>query len=129
MVGTWFSGPGRCINSWTETAPPSHANHGQSRAEFQGHFTDMIREAELEDVQKSVQRLSSTNITAEVNKMIDPKGEIKEALKADPIKESQAEPDTAALSEPQGTLDGEAPETAPGTEPEQSSRTSRGQIS
>ena len=43
-------------------------------SEFQGHFNDMIREAELEDVRKSVQKISSTNISAEVSKVIDPKG-------------------------------------------------------
>ncbi len=69
-------------------------------SEFQGHFNDMIREAELEDVRKSVQKLSSTNISAEVSKVIDPKGEIDNALREDPFKEKkEAADDTPALPE------------------------------
>ena len=95
-------------------------------SEFQGHFNDMIRDAELEDVQKSVQKLSSTNISSEVSKMIDPKGEINDALKVDPIKESK-DSDSDALSEPQEALSIETPESKPVTEPEESPSASRGQ--
>jgi sec-independent protein translocase protein TatB len=56
-------------------------------SEFQGHINDMVREAELEDVRKSVQKLSSTNVSQQVNKMIDPEGEIDSALKDNPLKD------------------------------------------
>ncbi len=104
-------------------------------SEFQGHFNDMIREAELDDVRKSVQKLSSTNISAEVNKMIDPTGEINSALKDDPFKE---QPDVTDAGVPADSpepspepsperLNEQSSEAAPAAEPEQSSDTPRGQ--
>jgi sec-independent protein translocase protein TatB len=69
-------------------------------SEFQGHFNDMVREAELEDVQKSVQQLSSTSVGSQVNKMIDPKGEIGDALRDDPLKDNtETATDSAASAE------------------------------
>jgi sec-independent protein translocase protein TatB len=53
-------------------------------AEFQGHFNDMVREAELEELRTQVQKLSSSSVSAEVGKFIDPTGEISGALKLDP---------------------------------------------
>ncbi len=100
-------------------------------SEFQGHFNDMIREAELEDVRKSVQKLSSTNISAEVNKMIDPKGEINSALKDDPFKEQPDVTDAGAPSEsPEPSSEqaaDAAPDAVPAAESEQTSETPRGQ--
>jgi len=46
-------------------------------AEFQGHFDDMLRETELDDVKKQVDQLRRTNISAEIEKTIDPGGELK----------------------------------------------------
>ncbi len=43
--------------------------------EFQGHVNDLIREAELDEVRASVQKVASADINAYVNKQLDPTGE------------------------------------------------------
>ena len=43
--------------------------------EFQGHWTEMVRESELEEVKNAVTKVSSTSISGEVEKLIDPTGE------------------------------------------------------
>lgn len=97
-------------------------------SEFQGHFNDMVREAELDDVRKSVQKLSSTSVSAEVNKMIDPEGEIGKAFTDDPLKdknEPSANPELssedsetpkAVASDTEASKDGETT-TDSGAEP------------
>ncbi|MBX7200843.1 MAG: Sec-independent protein translocase protein TatB, partial [Rhodospirillaceae bacterium] len=57
-------------------------------AEFQGHFNDMVREAELEELRQQVKQLSQANLQSEVSKVIDPTGEIEGALKLDPAAEA-----------------------------------------
>ncbi len=42
--------------------------------EFQGHVNDLVREAELEEVRNSVQKVASANLGTEVNKLLDPGG-------------------------------------------------------
>lgn len=79
-------------------------------AEFQGHFNEMVREAELEELRAQVQKLSQANLQSEVSKVIDPTGEIEGTLRSDP---------TADLTPPsiadQSTLqpDPAAPQPAP----------------
>ena len=63
-------------------------------AEFQGHFDDMLRETELDEVKKQVDQLKRTNLSNEIEKAIDPGGEIKRDLNetlaaADPSKVSK----------------------------------------
>ncbi len=53
-------------------------------AEFQGHFNEMVREAELEELRAQVQKLSSSSVQAEMTKLVDPTGEISNALQLDP---------------------------------------------
>ena len=53
-------------------------------AEFQGHFNEMVREAELEELRAQVQKLSSSSVQAEMTKLVDPGGEISNALQLDP---------------------------------------------
>ena len=64
--------------------------------EFQGHVNDLMREAELDEVRSSVQKITNTNVGAEINKMIDPSGaftselakteqEVREALAVNPL--------------------------------------------
>src|SRR3954469_12356926 len=43
--------------------------------EFQGHVNDLIREAELDEVRNSVQKVASADIGSEVSKMLDPGGD------------------------------------------------------
>lgn len=45
-------------------------------SEFQGHFNEMLREAELDEVRKQVQKFSQTSLTEHVTNLVDPKGEI-----------------------------------------------------
>lgn len=55
----------------------------QARAvarEFQGSIDQMIRESELEDVRREVEKVASTDIGHEIEKSIDPKGELQSAL-------------------------------------------------
>ena len=51
-------------------------------SELQGHMNEIVREAELDEVRTSIQKLSSTNIQAEITKHIDPTGEMQSALNA-----------------------------------------------
>lgn len=48
--------------------------------EFQSNVEEMVREAELDEVKKQVQKLESGEVTREIEKSIDPKGEIATAL-------------------------------------------------
>jgi len=48
--------------------------------EFQGSLDQMIREAELDEVRKDVEKATSMDIAHELEKTIDPGGEMKQAL-------------------------------------------------
>ncbi len=55
----------------------------QARAvarEFQGSIDQMIRESELEDVRREVEKVASTDIGHQIEKSIDPTGELQGAL-------------------------------------------------
>jgi sec-independent protein translocase protein TatB len=75
--------------------------------EFQGHVNDLMREAELEEVRSSVQKITNTNVGAEIDKLIDPTGafsselaeterEVREALAVNPIATPAETPAEAA---------------------------------
>src|SRR5262249_51892171 len=81
-------------------------------AEFQGHVNEMIREAELEDLRSQVQKLSTTNVSAEVAKMVDPSGEVAAAL--NPELPAPAEPTPEAAP---AEASAEAPKLSPTDEP------------
>lgn len=51
-------------------------------SEFQGHFNEMLREAELDEVRKQVQKFSQTSLTEHVTNYIDPKGEISKEVQS-----------------------------------------------
>lgn len=56
---------------------------GKARAvarEFQGSIDQMVRESELEDVRKEMEKAASVNLTQEIEQTIDPKGEVQAAL-------------------------------------------------
>ncbi len=48
--------------------------------EFQNSLDQMVREAELEDVKKNLDKAAEFSFEDEVKKTIDPKGEIEQAL-------------------------------------------------
>ena len=45
-------------------------------SELQGHINEVVREAELDEVRQSIQKLSTANLAAEVTKAVDPTGEL-----------------------------------------------------
>ena len=89
-------------------------------SEFQGHVNEIVREAELDDVRKSVQEISSTSVGAQVNKLIDPEGDIGGALQ-NPLD------DAARASKNENEMDEtaaiEAPQSSPNSDPAKSSDT------
>lgn len=75
-------------------------------AEFQGHFNEMVREAELEELRAQVQKLSSSSVQAEVTKLVDPSGELSNALQLDPgaaVEHQMVESATVAADEAAST--------------------------
>jgi sec-independent protein translocase protein TatB len=97
--------------------------------EFQGHVNDLMREAELDEVRNSVQKISNTNVSAELDKLIDPSGkfsseladterEVREALAVQnplaetPPAEAAAVAETPAVTPEAAAL---APEVPPST--------------
>ncbi len=56
---------------------------GKARAvarEFQSSIDQMIRESELEEVRKEVEQVASTDVANEIEKSVDPKGELQGSL-------------------------------------------------
>ena len=62
-------------------------------SEFQGHLNEMVREAELDEVRQKVQQFSRTSVTSELTKVVDPTGELHQALTGEP---AQSENDLLA---------------------------------
>src|SRR5271170_1772519 len=62
--------------------------------EFQGSLEQMVREAELDDVRKEIEKATSINFDEEVARTVDPKGELHAALNdpllTDPMAEAPA---------------------------------------
>jgi sec-independent protein translocase protein TatB len=99
--------------------------------EFQSSVEQMVREAELEDVKKEIEKVGSLDLKSEFEKSIDPTGDMKKSLEAplvptvDPFGETP--PTTAApapLEAPISTPEAPAalpPAEAPSAEPKPSS--------
>lgn len=66
-------------------------------AELQGHMNDIVRDAELEELRQSVQKFSTTSITDQVTKVVDPTGEIQAHLEY-PAIETRTEAELAAVA-------------------------------
>jgi len=77
-------------------------------SELQGHMNEIVREAELDEVRQSIKKLSSTNIKAELAKVVDPNGELSKEL-SQPLIAGE----TAPAAEPPPTPPGDAPTAAP----------------
>jgi sec-independent protein translocase protein TatB len=77
--------------------------------EFQSHVNDLVREAELDEVKRSVDQATSTNLNAEIDKLIDPANEVGPELDA-AISRAEAEMRVSAAP-PAPTID------KPGTPP------------
>jgi sec-independent protein translocase protein TatB len=81
-------------------------------AEFQGHFNEMVREAELEDVRRQVQKFSQTSLAEHVTNRVDPKGEIKKEVEG-----TFQDPDAKPLPAPEPGMDGSAAPDQAAAEP------------
>lgn len=73
--------------------------------DFQRHIDDVVKEAELDDLKKEVNKISRTDIGQEINKAVDPDGSVQRSLHIDDRVEtkaaagaSDAEPKAAAGS-------------------------------
>jgi sec-independent protein translocase protein TatB len=82
--------------------------------EFQGHFNDMVRESELDEVKNAVTKVTNTNIGSEVEKLIDPSGEFKRELD-DTVTQTRAQIESAARIDPPTASPAPAPPPAPAT--------------
>jgi sec-independent protein translocase protein TatB len=82
--------------------------------EFQSGIDDMIRDAELEDVRKQLENSSDFDVESEIEKAIDPNGELKNDLDMKAVETSLDEAAAAALAE-----DHAEPKNAPEPEGEE----------
>ena len=90
---------------------------GKARAmarEFQNNIDDMIRDSEIDEIRKEVNKIESGELAREIEQTVDPKGEIGKALEppdvaplpstpnlpADLRTATQSEPAAAAASQP-----------------------------
>jgi len=68
--------------------------------EFQNSIEDMIREAELEDVRKTVQDAARFDLDKQIQKTIDPEGQLKQPLIPDLAESKPAAGEPPPLAEP-----------------------------
>jgi sec-independent protein translocase protein TatB len=92
--------------------------------EFRSSIDQMIRESELEEMRKEVEKVATTDIGHEIEKSVDPKGELHASLQPTELTEAINHP--AGASETSGPSSGEvvttpaelpAPESAPSEKP------------
>ena len=101
---------------------------GKARAiarEFQSSIDQMIRESELEEVRKEVEQVASTDVPHEIEKSVDPKGELQASLQSGLTDAVNHPVDATATATPgageavaQPTEVAAHQENAPSTEPE-----------
>ena len=75
--------------------------------EFQSSLDQMIRESELEEMRKSVERASNLNLAHEIERTIDPASELQKGL----------EPPSPSSSPPSTTAEASPPTNAPAPPP------------
>jgi sec-independent protein translocase protein TatB len=79
----------REVGRWTAKA------RGMAR-EFQRSFDDMVREAELDDIRKTVEQARPSNLTKTIRDAIDPEGELDDAFALEEQEKATAKPESAA---------------------------------
>ena len=89
----------RTLGRWAGKA------RGMAR-EFQNSVDDMIRESELDELRKEVRKIESGEYEREIEKSLDPEGEIGKALQAPDISGPPASP-------PASQPDSDAPASTP----------------
>ncbi len=67
--------------------------------EFQGHWNDMVRESELEEVKNAVTRVATADVGGEVQKLMDPTGEFAREL-GETVSSTRSEIESATQLDP-----------------------------
>ena len=80
--------------------------------DFQTNVDDMVREAELDEVKKQVQKLEYGGLEQMIQDSVDPKGRIQDALRAPDITAPPAAAAPAAPATPAAPAPGPAQATA-----------------
>jgi sec-independent protein translocase protein TatB len=75
--------------------------------EFQSSIEQMVREAELEDVKKEIEKVSSLDLHKEIERTVDPTGDLKKSLEPPVLPSLDPVPASADAALPPG------PEPAP----------------
>lgn len=85
--------------------------------EFQGSVDQMMREAELDDVKRHIDRISSFDVAHEIRNAIDPGGDLQRSLNepvlANPLVEAPKPIETAALEPKPEETSASAPSHSP----------------
>lgn len=81
--------------------------------EFQNNVDDMVRQTELEDLRRQVEQARSFNLQQELEKSIDPKGEVRDALQVEDFTSKAGDPKPAGQTEPAKLADGSTAVAAP----------------
>ncbi|MFO0997480.1 MAG: Sec-independent protein translocase protein TatB [Alphaproteobacteria bacterium] len=82
--------------------------------EFQGHVDEMVREAELDEVRKEIDKMSTGDIGGAIERTIDPGGTIKSALTIDEPAASGTSASPAPSEAPSAPAADAPPESTPG---------------
>ena len=69
--------------------------------EFRSGVDELVREAELDETRRSIQKAMSEGVENTIAKQVDPEGEIKAAITADPLAEAAAAERQQALPKPE----------------------------
>lgn len=67
--------------------------------DFQGHVDEIVRQADLDDVKREIQKATSPGLSNEVARTIDPSGSVENALKLE-APPKPAAPASAATDQP-----------------------------
>ena len=71
-------------------------------ADFQRHVDDMVRETELEDLKKVATEARSFNVKNQIEKAVDPTGELKSSLDLEPAATGKPKTPTPSVSSSPG---------------------------
>jgi sec-independent protein translocase protein TatB len=100
----------RVVGQWTRRARAI-------AREFQGSLDQMMREAELDEVKRHIDRASSFNVDHEIRRTIDPTGDLQRSLSEPVLTNPMADPpkpiETAPLPAPALETAVDAPLPAP----------------
>jgi sec-independent protein translocase protein TatB len=69
--------------------------------EFRSGVDELVREAELDETRRSIQKAMSEGVENTIAKQVDPEGEIKAAITADPLAEAAAAERQQQLAKPE----------------------------